>query len=109
MKYHNLSCHSVQLAKYQGLWITLLVVFFSIVGNIATLFIICHRSENLQLINYFLIGESEEAEMCKWIKYSNCLIFFFTHIDAKNRVRNKMMLLQKGPPSGPKAVFLRVR
>ena len=80
-----------------------------IVGNIATVFVLFHRSENLQLTNYFLIGESEEAEMCKRIKHSNCLIFFFTQIDAKNRVRNKVRLLQKGPPLGPKVVFLRVR
>lgn len=84
-------------------------LFPPIVDNIATVFVICHRSENLQLTNYFLIGESEEAEICKWIKHSNCLIFFFTQIDAKNRVRNKMRLLQKGPPLGPKVVFLRVR
>lgn len=108
MKYHNLSCHSLLQAKYQGLWITLLV-FFPIIGNIATLFVICHRGENLQLINYFLVGESEEAEMCKWIIHSNCLFFSFTQIDAKNRVRNKMMLLQKGPLLGPKAVFLTAR
>lgn len=35
--------------------------------------------------------------------------FLFTRVDARHRVRDKIMLLRKGPPSGPEPGFLGVR
>ena len=40
-------------------------------------------------------------------KTRNIVGFLFTRVDARHRVRNKIMLLQKSPPLGPEPIFLR--